>query len=65
MYFLLIILLKSLNLSMGSGRKIFSLKGVDEKFTVAIRVLLSKILVIIFMCNHCPYVQAVWGRLNN
>jgi peroxiredoxin len=21
------------------------------------------VLVVVFMCNHCPYVQAVWGRL--
>jgi len=23
----------------------------------------AKVLVVIFMCNHCPYVQAVWKRL--
>jgi peroxiredoxin len=24
----------------------------------------SKVLVVVFMCNHCPYVKAVRGRIN-
>lgn len=24
----------------------------------------EKVLVVVFMCNHCPYVQAVQGRIN-
>ncbi len=49
---------------MGERAKNFSLKGVDEKVYSLAEFSYAKILVIIFMCNHCPYVQAVWGRLN-
>ena len=58
------VLLRSLNLPMGEHAKNFSLKGVDEKFYSLAEFSGAKILVIVFMCNHCPYVQAVWGRLN-
>lgn len=37
----------------GTDEKIYSLKDFEDK----------KILVIVFMCNHCPYVKAVIGRL--
>ena len=37
----------------GVGGKTVSLESFSEK----------KILVIIFMCNHCPYVKAVFQRL--
>jgi peroxiredoxin len=40
----------------------FSLKSVDGK-TYSLKDFENrKILVIIFMCNHCPYVKAVTGR---
>jgi peroxiredoxin len=58
------VLLKSLNLPLGEPVKNFSLKGVDEKVYSLDDFSHAKILVIVFMCNHCPYVQAVWGRLN-
>lgn len=58
------VLLKSLNLPMGERAKNFSLKGVDESFFSLDDFSYAKVLVIVFMCNHCPYVQAVWGRLN-
>ena len=40
----------------------FSLKSVDGKTYSLKDFGNSKILVIIFMCNHCPYVKAVTGR---
>jgi len=39
----------------GTNNKVFSLMNFGDK----------KILVIIFMCNHCPYVKAVLRRLIN
>lgn len=41
----------------------FRLKGTDEKIYSLKNFKDKKILVIVFMCNHCPYVKAVVGRL--
>lgn len=41
----------------GSSAPDFSLKGVDNK-TYALHDFTSKSLLIVFMCNHCPYVKA-------
>ncbi|MCX7832878.1 MAG: thioredoxin family protein [Ignavibacteria bacterium] len=41
----------------------FELKGVDDKMYCLDDFKDYKILVIIFMCNHCPYVKAVIKRL--
>jgi peroxiredoxin len=43
----------------------FSLKGIDEKVYSLKDFSCEKILVIIFMCNHCPYVKAVIKRFVN
>jgi thiol-disulfide isomerase/thioredoxin len=43
----------------------FHLKGINEKFYDLSDFSEEKILVIIFMCNHCPYVKAVITRLVN
>jgi peroxiredoxin len=40
----------------------FSLKGVDGKIHNVSDFKDKSVLVIIFMCNHCPYVKAVIGR---
>lgn len=40
----------------------FSLKGTDEKFYSPSDFSDKDILIIIFQCNHCPYVKAVIGR---
>ena len=37
----------------------FSLKGTDEKFYTLEQFRGSKGLVVMFICNHCPYVKAV------
>lgn len=57
------VLLESLKISMGEPVKIFSLKGTDGKIYTLGSFGEAKVLVIVFMCNHCPYVKAVWQRL--
>lgn len=41
----------------------FTLPGIDRKTYSLASFTDKKILVIVFMCNHCPYVQACWDRL--
>lgn len=47
---------------LNSGITDFSLKGIDGKVYSLEVFSDSKILVLIFMCNHCPYVKAVTKR---
>lgn len=47
----------------GSIAPDFSLPGVDEKTYSLQNLKGKKALVIIFMCNHCPYVKAGISRL--
>jgi len=42
---------------------VFSLTGVDDKTYNLNSFLDKKILIIIFSCNHCPYVQAYEDRI--
>lgn len=56
-------LLESLNLPLGTSAMDFNLEGSDGKKYSLADFAAAKVLVIVFMCNHCPYVQAVWGRL--
>jgi peroxiredoxin len=49
---------------LGSEAPAFSLKGVDGKHHSLADYSESKALVVIFMCNHCPYVIAVQERIN-
>jgi len=42
----------------------FSLQGVDGQIYSLSNFASSKALLIVFMCNHCPYVKAVTGRIN-
>lgn len=42
----------------------FSLPGADRKTYTLESFKTAKVLVVIFMCNHCPYVLAVLERLN-
>jgi peroxiredoxin len=57
-------LLSSLNLPLGTVAADFSLVGSDGRNYSLESFAGAKVLVVVFMCNHCPYVQAVWGRLN-
>jgi len=56
------VLLKSIPGSLGSEIIDFSLKGIDGKVHSPSDYKDSGILIVIFMCNHCPYVKAVIGR---
>lgn len=47
----------------GSTAHDFSLPGIDGKTYSLASFTGAKALVLIFMCNHCPYVQACWERL--
>ncbi len=56
-------LLHSTMVPLGTPAVSFQLLGVDSK-TYSLDSFLDKnVLVIIFMCNHCPYVKAVLQRL--
>lgn len=56
-------LMESLKIQMGEPARNFLLRGVDEQVYSLETFAGAKVLVIVFMCNHCPYVQAVWQRL--
>jgi peroxiredoxin len=57
------VLLKSLQLPMGTPIIDFNLPATDGGNYSSADFSDKKALVIIFMCNHCPYVQAVIDRL--
>ena len=57
------VLLESLSIPMGTPVSDFSLPGIDGKTYTLDSFSDAKILVLVFMCNHCPYVQAVIDRL--
>lgn len=50
-------------LKIGSRAPGFSLPAVDGKFYSLTSFVDKKILVIVFSCNHCPYVQAYEQRI--
>ena len=52
-------------LEIGSVAPDFRLKGVDDKMHSLSDFASSKVLVIVFNCNHCPTAQAYQERLNN
>lgn len=56
-------LLESLQVPLGSPAHDFSLPGIDGKDHSLKDLKGEKALVIVFMCNHCPYVQGVIQRL--
>lgn len=56
-------LLESTNVPIGAKAVEFDLPGIDGKNHTLDDFKEAKGLVIIFMCNHCPYVQAVIHRL--
>jgi peroxiredoxin len=58
-------LLHSTMVPLGQAASDFSLPGVDGKKYSLDSFKASRVLVIIFMCNHCPYVKAVISRLND
>ena len=52
-------------IGMGTEAPNFKLRGVDDRFHSLSDFRESKALVVVFMCNHCPYVIAIQGRLNH
>ncbi len=56
-------LLHSTKIPLGTLAHDFELPGVDGKTYTLNSFANQKILVLIFMCNHCPYVKAVLQRL--
>lgn len=51
------------SLKIGSPAPDFKLKGVDGKIYTLASFAEAKALVVMFTCNHCPYVQAYEPRL--
>ena len=43
----------------------FNLKGIDGQYYTLESIKGSKATLVMFICNHCPYVQAVIERLNS
>jgi peroxiredoxin len=52
-------------MSLGTKAPDFSLPGIDGKIYSLNSFKEAKALVVIFMCNHCPYVVAVQKRIND
>jgi len=57
------VLLESIAVPLGSNASDFSLIATDGKTYSLADFSDAECLVVVFMCNHCPYVQAVWERL--
>lgn len=55
--------IQNLKLKIGDKAPDFSLPGVDGKAYSLNDFRGKKVLVIVFMCNHCPYVQAYIERI--
>lgn len=56
-------LIESITVTLGSAAPSFSLWGVDDRQYSLADFHDATILVVIFMCNHCPYIQACINRL--
>ncbi len=57
------VLLQSSMVPLGSALPSFNLKGIDEDMHSPEKYADKAALVVIFMCNHCPYVQKIWDDL--
>ena len=57
------VLLQSQKKELGTPAHDFSLKGVDGKNYTLASFANKKVLVIMFICNHCPYVKAIEERV--
>ncbi len=51
------------NLKIGSSAPDFNLPGVDGENYALSSFINKRILIVIFSCNHCPYVQAYEERI--
>lgn len=58
------VLTESFQVQLGSQASSFSLKAAADEQTYTLESFKdAKVFVVIFMCNHCPYVQACIERL--
>ena len=57
-FFLLVLLESKITLKTGDNAPDFLLKGIDDEIHSLESYVGSKGLLVIFMCNHCPYVKA-------
>ena len=57
------VLLHSEKMLLGTPAKDFSLPGVDGKTYSLKSFPDKKALIVLFICNHCPYVQAIEDRI--
>ena len=57
-FFLMVLLESKISLKTGDAAPDFSLMGIDDKMHSLESYVGSKGLLVIFMCNHCPYVKA-------
>lgn len=57
------VLLESESLALGRPCPDFALAGVDGRRWTRDDFRQAKVLVVLFICNHCPYVQAVEDRI--
>jgi peroxiredoxin len=57
-FFLMVLLESKISLKTGDIAPDFSLIGIDDKMHSLESYVGSKGLLVIFMCNHCPYVKA-------
>ena len=57
-FFLMVLLESKISLKTGDTAPDFSLMGIDDKMHSLESYVGSKGLLVIFMCNHCPYVKA-------
>ena len=55
--------IQNLKLKIGDKAPDFSLPGIDGKFYSLNDFRNKNILVVVFMCNHCPYVQGSIERI--
>jgi len=51
-------------LKLGEEAKDFTLPGTDDKKHALQDIAKAKTNVIMFMCNHCPYVKGIKNRIN-
>ena len=56
-------LLSSKMVPLGTPAPDFNLKGVDDQWHTLGSYAAEEVLVVVFMCNHCPYVQKIWDDL--
>lgn len=57
------VLLSSKMVPLGTAAPDFRLKGIDEEWHSLDSYAAARVLVVVFMCNHCPYVQKIWADL--